>query len=352
MHTEVLIVGQGICGTLLSWFLEQNGFPHLVADDGNPNATSKMAAGIINPVSGRMREKAWMIEEVMKHAVELYAEMGAQLDATLVSQKDLLDFFPSPQMRLSFTEQAGGHHHPYLQWPVDDHRYDDLIHHSFGYGIIRPCYTVNMKLLLALWRKRLAATGRLIEKKINIFLPDIKKSLVAAYGITAGKIIFCDGAAASVGHLFSALPFSCNKGESLLVNIPGFPQQHIFKRTFSLSPAGNGYFHWGASHQWNSEDAQPSEAFRLQAETQLRQFIKLPFTVEGHFAALRPATVERRPFAGFHPKYPAMGILNGMGSKGASLAPWFARQMAGLICGNMPVQPEADINRFKKMLLR
>ena len=78
----------------------------------------------------------------------------------------------------------------------------------------------------------------------------------------------------------------------------------------------------------------------------------MPFTVEGHFAGIRPATVERRPFAGMHPRYPEFGLLNGMGSKGASLAPFMARQFCTALCGGEPVQPEAGLERFKNILMR
>ena len=351
MQTEVLIIGQGICGSLLSWFLEQRGVSYLVADDARPQTASRIATGIINPVSGRMFEKAWMIDEVMPYAHELYTTIGNQLGTSLIAQKDLLDFFPSPQMRLSFTEQADAGR-DFLAYPDDEYDFDAFINHSFGYGIIRPCYAVQMGTLVASWRKHLLSNHKLIEKKIEINGKDILASVSEQYDITAKKIIFCDGAEAATGSLFGLLPFAVNKGESLLVRIPGFPENHIFKKTYSLVPLGNELFRWGASYIWKTNDPLPTTAFREQAENQLRHFIKLPFTVEDHQAAFRPATVERRPFAGFHPLVAEAGILNGMGSKGASLAPWFTRQMANMICDGVPVQPEANTERFRKILSR
>jgi glycine/D-amino acid oxidase-like deaminating enzyme len=351
MQTEVLIIGQGISGTLLSWFLEQRNCPYLVVDDAAPNTASRIASGVMNPVSGRMREKAWMIDEIIPYAVQLYKEIGTRLGVELVAQKDILDFFPSPQMRLSFTEQeAAGN--PFLQWPDASENFDAYLHHSFGFGKITPCYTVQMGLLLSLWRNFLSDSGKLIEQKIETDDADIKKTIAGKYGIHARKIIFCDGAASAVQPLFQLLPFALNKGESLTVRIPGLPTSHILKRTMSLVPIENGFFKWGASYTWHATDAQPTTAFRQQAETQLRNWLKIPFTVEQHEAAFRPATVERRPFAGFHPLSPDIGILNGMGSKGASLAPWFAQHLAALICEGTPIHPEADINRFKKILSR
>jgi glycine/D-amino acid oxidase-like deaminating enzyme len=49
MHTDVLVIGQGICGTMLSYFLIKEGKTVVVLDDERPNTASAVAAGIINP---------------------------------------------------------------------------------------------------------------------------------------------------------------------------------------------------------------------------------------------------------------------------------------------------------------
>ena len=99
MQVEYLIVGQGICGTMLSWFLHKQGKTFLVIDDNNENSSSKIAAGIINPVTGRRYAYTWMIDEVMPFAIQAYDEIGTYLNIQLAYPKSIIDFFPSPQMR-------------------------------------------------------------------------------------------------------------------------------------------------------------------------------------------------------------------------------------------------------------
>lgn len=351
MEISTLIIGQGICGTLLSWFLEERGHSYMVIDDIDPSSASRIAAGMINPVSGRSYKSAWMVNQVMPFANELYTSIGKKFNVQLIAEKPLVDFFASPQMRLSFTGQVEKQH-PFLCWPEAEHQFDEYINQTFGFGFIKPCYVVNMGLLISLWRTHLKENNRLISTRLEIKGTDINRSIKEQVDIKAEQVIFCDGAASANSELFGLLPFALNKGETLTVRIPGLPQDHIYKRTFSLVAAGEDVFRWGASYIWDATDQQPTKEFRNQAEAQLRHLIKLPFTVEAHEAAFRPATVERRPFAGFHPLYPDVGLLNGMGSKGASLAPWFAKQMADLICDNKPVQPEVTIERFKRVLSR
>jgi hypothetical protein len=45
-----------------------------------------------------------------------------------------------------------------------------------------------------------------------------------------------------------------------------------------------------------------------------------------------------------------MGIFNGMGTKGCSLAPFFASQLTEHLCQQKALDPEVDIRRFTKIL--
>jgi hypothetical protein len=51
-----------------------------------------------------------------------------------------------------------------------------------------------------------------------------------------------------------------------------------------------------------------------------------------------------------HPHFPAIGILNGMGTKGCSLSPYFASELVNHLTENTPILPEADISRFSRIL--
>ena len=78
--------------------------------------------------------------------------------------------------------------------------------------------------------------------------------------------------------------------------------------------------------------------------------LKIPFTITDHFAAVRPAALERRPFVGIHPYRPSLGILNGMGTKGCSLAPYFSKQLTDALTNGQQIDSLADIKRFSRIL--
>jgi glycine/D-amino acid oxidase-like deaminating enzyme len=108
----------------------------------------------------------------------------------------------------------------------------------------------------------------------------------------------------------------------------------------------------GSSFEWNFENDQPTAQFRQRAEIALNDWLKHPFKIHDHLASIRPATLERRPFVGFHPTQKNVGILNGMGTKGCSLAPYFANQLTQHLVYGQPLLPQADIMRFARTLSR
>src|SRR3954469_22667127 len=83
MRADILIVGQGLAGTLLAWEFERAGIAFAIADRGHENAASFVAAGIINPITGRRLVKSWRIETLLPAARATYHELGATLGLRL-----------------------------------------------------------------------------------------------------------------------------------------------------------------------------------------------------------------------------------------------------------------------------
>ncbi|MGN6400054.1 MAG: NAD(P)/FAD-dependent oxidoreductase [Flavisolibacter sp.] len=347
---DFLIIGQGICGTMLSWFLHREGKSFAVIDNNNENSASKIAAGIINPITGRRYVTTWMIDEVMPFAIQTYRELEIYLNTDLVSEKSIIDFFPSPQMRNAFVERIT-EDDTYIHSYPDQNHFNQYFNYDFGCGEIRPAYTIHLQSLLNAWRQRLAALNLLIEQQFDATELKISNDGINYQNITAKKIIFCDGVAAVNSPWFSLLPFAPNKGEAMIIECEELSNQHIFKKGMMLTPLPEPNMYWiGSNYQWEFKDDQPSEQFYKQTTTLLKHWLKAPFRVLQHKAAVRPATIERRPFVGFHPLYPNIGILNGMGTKGTSLAPFFANQLVQQLVHDLPVYPEANVHRFSRIL--
>ena len=341
MQVDFLIVGQGVTGTFLSYYLEKENRSFLVIDDQQPNSPSRVAAGIINPITGRRLIKSWMVDELLPFAEQAYQAIGDVLGIQAIDKKDIIDIFPTPFRREAFIEEIK-QNNDYLALPNDESVLNEQFQYEFGFGEIKHSMIVALDQLLPAWRKHLKNKNCLLEERFE----EKKHSY-----INAGMTIFCDGANAASTEYFQFLPFSFNKGEALIINVPGLSRRNLYKKSLLLAPIGNADEFWsGANYQWKYEDDLPTKEFRESTEQHLKTWLKLPFTVTDHKAGIRPATIERRPFVGIHPHHPQIGILNGMGTKGCSLAPFFAKQLCDHILHNKSIHPEADVKRFTKIL--
>jgi glycine/D-amino acid oxidase-like deaminating enzyme len=351
MQVESLIIGQGICGTWLSYYLQKANRPFLVIDNKQPNSASRIAAGIINPVTGRRIVKTWMIDELLEFLVPVYKELGNELGINIIEQKSLIDFHPTPQMKIAFDERVK-ENSDFLFYPKDQGQYQQIFNYDFGFGEIHPCYVVDLNEILPAWRKKLLSKDQVLEEDFDIDELNYSNARAIYKNIKAERVIFCDGISSSQNPYFKNLPFALNKGEALLIESPDIPSAHIFKKGMMLTTIEND-LHWiGSNYLWEFQDDQPTEQFRQQTESLLSNWLKAPFKIVDHKASIRPANIERRPFVGFHPAYENIGILNGMGTKGCSLAPFFAKQLTEHLVSGNELLPEADIKRFTKILMR
>ena len=351
MQIDYLVIGQGLCGSWLSYYLQQAGSSFMVIDESKPFTATKAASGIINPVTGRRIVKTWMIDELMPNAMAAYTSFGNALGIDCIAEIPIADFFATPQMRLAFIDRFDKDKQ-YLALPADENDWRSFLNYDFGYGTIQPAYLIDLRLLLDRQRQHLIASGQLLEEHFDIEKLITHNDKVTYNNITAGKIIFCDGAAGFNNPFFKHLPYGLNKGEVLLVSIPGFPSTHIIKKGYSLVPWQKDVFWLGSTYLWEFDDDSATRGFYQFAQNWLQQTIKLPFTILDHWAAVRPATLERKPFVGLHPANNQIGILNGMGTKGCSLAPFFAKQLVDHLLHQAPIMSDADVQRFKKILSR
>jgi glycine/D-amino acid oxidase-like deaminating enzyme len=352
MTTDFLIIGQGICGTFLSYYLQKEGKSVMVIDDADPVSPSRIAAGVINPVTGRRLVTVWMVDEVLPYAWKAYTEIGNELSITAISQKNIIDFFPNPFMREGFLQKIETGDQYVHAYPEQNH-FNTFFNYEFGCGEIRPVYTAHLDSLLPAWRKVLKAADFLREERFDITALETGPDQIQYKDITAKKIIFCDGAASFDNPYFKQLPFAPNKGEALVVEIPGLPDHNVYKKSMMMVPlAEKDHFWVGASYIWDFDDAGPTEAFLQNTEKVLKEWLKIPFKIVEHRSGLRPATLERRPFVGLHPLSSSVGILNGMGTKGCSLAPFFAKQLTDYLLYDLPLAKDADVRRFEKVLSR
>ena len=349
METGYLVIGQGICGTFLSWYLQQQQQRFIVIDNKLPFSPSRVASGVVNPITGRILATTWLAETLLPFTGEAYEAMGETLGVQVIKEFEIISF-PSTQQMKESHEKRIGEYNKYIQPALDNY---PQFNYMFGSYNISPVWLVDLHPLLDKWRQKLIEQDQLYEEDFDLNELKMDENSIQYKNITAKKIIFCNGTEAFTYPYWKNLPFADNKGEALITDVPGLSSNHIYKfGSLIMVPWYQNLWWTGSSYDREFESSAPTEKFRKFAEDQMSGFLKLPFTIKDHIAGIRPANMERRPFVGIHPHFPSIGILNGMGTKGCSLAPYFASQLADHLVKGKEIDAEADVQRFRKVLNR
>ncbi len=345
---KYLIIGQGLVGTWMSYHLDNAGISYKVVNDPTIKSATSVASGVINPVTGRRIVQTWMIETILPYAVKQYQAIATKLNIEIIKSAPILLIHPSLQMKESFDYRIA-HENIYLfnQNPTAWTPYFKMPH---GIGAIDECYWMDLNTMTQHWHSYLTRTGKFIADHFSYMDIELTEAGVKWKNIQAEKILFCDGVNAMNNPYFNSLPFAPNKGEALIIKVPGLPNNHIYKNNVSVVPWKDDLFWVGSSYEWKFSDSNPTESFKDKMIESLNQFMELPFEVMDHITGIRPANTQRRPFVGIHPIYPQLAICNGMGTKGCSLAPYFTNELLAHMEQEHAIEPEANLDRFKSIL--
>jgi glycine/D-amino acid oxidase-like deaminating enzyme len=352
-QVDYIIIGNGISGAWLGYYLLNDNKSIIVIHDDNLQSASNVASGLINPVTGRRVVTTWLAEELMPFVWNEYDKAGEKLQIKIIAQKNILVFPSAPDLQQAFDarikEQNSYIHAPSLQ------KEELLSYFNFPFGVfeISPCYVADTRAFLLATKQLLQNRNIFLEETFDETKLELKDDHVQYKNIIANKIVYANGIVAAQSKFWNNLPFVENKGQALIIEVDGLNISYVYKFGHLTLIHLNKKVWWvGSSNELSFNTVDPTEDFKNKTIASLKSILKKTCTVKEHWSALRPATVERRPFVGIHPHYKQIAILNGMGSKGCSLAPWFAKQLAENLINEKPIDALADVSRFSKMLMK
>lgn len=299
----ILIIGQGIAGTLLSFELWQHHIPFRVLDELDENCASFKSAAVLNPYSGRTIKGVSRRQAQYDIAYQKYTQLGQLLGKDFLNPKTLLVWEDSDCNTNLPTQLA----------PVFS---------SQKVLQIEGVAKVNNPLLLLSWREWLLEKQLLSAHKFDYSELQLHATSISYQDVHYSKIIFCNGVQAMKMDIFKNLRFTENRGDILLLHIPALDAGNIYQKDkVRLVPLDNQRYWCGSNYIWNYQDMRPSQEWRAATEAILNDWLQTSFQIEKHIVAKRPTTAGQIPFIGWHPQMPQVGICNGLGTKGFSAGP-------------------------------
>jgi len=342
---DFIVVGQGLAGTALAWTLQQQNKRVLVIDAAEPITSSRIAAGLMTPITGRRFVQSWRYAEFWSTAVEFYQSIERATGTSFFRQVPHLTLFQTQEQQqfYSLRRLHDSAYQPFVRMPLDvvDH---GLFRADYGGIELLQAGQLMTGRYLQVSRERWAAEGLFLQAEIQPEDLQLSPEAIAIprLGVQANHLILCQGAITRDWPWFQPVRFQPAKGEILTLsaevdwNIP-------VHRGLWLSPADPGTFRAGATYEWNQLDHQPTAAGRMELMEKLKAWVQFPFDVVDHQAAVRPALFDQKPVIGLHPQMPSLGLFNGLGSKGSLQSPWLAEHFAAHLCDLQPLDPAVDV---------
>lgn len=326
---DYCIVGQGIAGTLLAYFLKKSGKSVLIFDKNLEGAASMVAAGIVNPVTGKNFVKTWRAEEFLGAAIEIYDDIAQELGILTYTPANILRaILSTEEENIWLSRSSDTQFDQYILDPFDASEYVGKVVKPFTYGESKGSFHVHLKTILLAFRKKWLADSSLVnEEFIHQDLHILEKSFTY-HNYTFNDLIYCEGHRAIDNPFFNDIGLDPAKGEVLLIRIPDVAFRKMYKDKIFIVHQHDDLYWVGSGYEWNATDDQPTQKAYQFLVSEIDRILTVPYEIIGHQAAIRPTMRDRRPVFMRHWEHQNMYIFNGLGTKGSSIAPYAARQFA------------------------
>ncbi|MBN2069090.1 MAG: FAD-binding oxidoreductase [Opitutales bacterium] len=348
---DVLIVGLGLAGCLVSWELINMGQRILALEPGDPGAASQVAPGVVNPVAGKRLKPSWKVSEQLPCAIATYRSLEKELDSEFFHEKPIVRIIKDAQQQAFLIKRRedevakafiGEEHGP--GWMPE------LFRDPLGSFVAKSTGHLDIPKFSSAYRAYLKDKGLLIEESLIYNDLEVVDGGVIWKGKSFKHVIFCEGWKGSNNPWFKSVAFKPAKGEMLTIRIQEDVKlpDAIINRGKWLLPIDDKKCLAGASYSWKPLDSIPTEKGRQQILGMLSEFINLTLEVVDHKAGVRPIVRDYRPAMGPHPQHPQLVFFNGLGSKGVLSGPWLSKCLAQHILEGAPLPKETQVLRFFK----
>ena len=350
---HVGILGGGLAGSFLAAHLLDKACQVTLFDDKKPNGASRVAAGLFNVITGRFGAKTWMAETFLSSLKEFFDQADYAFLRKYLHEVPIYRPFKEPGEFNKWTGRTGDPKYAKFVRFQENPFLPDQIHNPLGGIWVQNCGWLDTHPFLEELTQFLCEHKRLQLIQTPIPYESIDPHRLAvklgSENLHFDAWVFCEGYHAQGNPFLDFIQLIPNKGELLEVEIPGFAFPGVLSRKVYLIPLGEQGYLAGSTYQNQFDSLAPTKEGRESIEALLRKVLKIPFSVLGQYAGVRPTTPNRRPIVGRHPDFSQIFVLNGLGTKGVLQAPYFAKILANLILGEESKIPlEANIARFRE----
>jgi glycine oxidase len=345
---DYIIVGQGLAGSAVAVQLLLRDKKIVVIDEYDKNYSSRVAAGLFNPITGKKLIKSWLVDELFPYLHRFYPQIEQLTGKKFFFKIPLYKVFSSVAEQNEWMGRSvESSYRSYVDELHTQSPFETSLDDPFGGMMLRHTGYINTTIYGQAVREYIREQAIFMDEHFDEDLLNVHREYVEYKGYRAGKIIFCQGEHTAFNKWFKDLAVYPLKGEILTIKT-AWEKQVIVNSGVYMVPGGDaGEYRVGSTYNFNDNTAGTTEQGRVELEDKLKKLIRFPYTVLRQEWGRRPTTSNRKPILGCHPFSERLVIFNGLGTKGVSLAPYFSEILIRWLENNGPIEKDVDVTRYK-----
>lgn len=344
---DVIIVGQGIAGSCLGHHLLREKKKFLILDSPKKNNCSLVAAGLVNPITGKRITKTWLAETLFSYSITFYQELEKELNTQFFHPKEIIrPAADVQQVNETLGRISDGFLGDFISYEENDREIEKFSHVASGFYRVKSGGYLDLPVFLDKSRGLFKEHNSFKEDWISEDDVTYQENSVTIKHHQARNIVWCTGNYATQENSFNYLPFKLTRGEMMKFSSAELINEFIFNKNFFVIPRGKEFVS-GATYSRDVTKKVTEDGLNDMTE-KLSSIIKSSTTITKHYYGIRPTVADRKPYLGIHPERPCCYIFNGLGSKGVTQGPYFAKELLNFIFDGGSLTPEVDIKRHHK----
>lgn len=326
-----MILGHGLAGACLALRAHKEGKSVFLLDRQDRNGSSWLAAGLVNPITGRRMSKTWnhdeLFPEVYRFYQEAYQTFYPGQSGTFLPARNIFRAVHTIEEQNFFSgKSASPGYSDLLEMDIPKDQFPPLFQNQLSWCRV-PGGRLDPRAFLqaseSFWHQKSAFL------KTEIQPDDLRKTEDGNWffnnEIEAKTVVSCLG----IDCPWLGSEILNDKGQLYVVK--GLPEwgNSVLKTEKFLIPLENGEVLCGSTYEKGQRDWNTTSEGWAEISRDLLPERKEKLKIVDAWAGVRPTTKNRQPIV--RKVESGLWVINGLGTKGVSVAPWTAKHLLELL---------------------
>ena len=351
-HVDYIIVGMGIAGLVFSKTLRDKGKSFVVINNPKQGAT-KVSGGVLNPTVLKRFTPAWNTVEFVLKAAPFYESLARDIGQQVLSGVAIHRILASVEEQNNWMVACDKEILSRFLSPEIVNNNNTAISAPFGLGAVTQAHIMRPYALLKTYQNFLKNQDLYIKDQFDYQGLIVSESFVQYKDVKATRIVFAEGSGVVHNPYFTLdvspkgkKVFVGNKGEYIIIKAPGLQSQAILKGPVMVIPLGDDLYKVGASYGRDDYSTTTTLVACEEISAKLSKMISCDFSVVDQVTGIRPTVKDRKPLVGCLQNSKSVSFLNGLGTRGLTMAPGLAGLLYDYLESDVQIPELIDIKRF------